>query len=191
MLSFALSTFGKILSRKLRLPRKRISLPVFGDPLLLPGGDYHGYRGFVSSSKNERGMQAQFFVDQLTGGACCHWRPSPCFESYPSLIHGGIGFALVDEVMGHAVWAQCGFLGMTAKASTKWAGVVRTDSYVIGKAQVKRRIWRFVAVKGWALDESGKILVASSSIFYLPSQTQLRRILGDPNIPEKTLNSCY
>lgn len=190
MLSFIASFIGKILSRKLGLKRRKMPLPKFGAAITPPGGDYHGYRGFVSSTRNEWGMQAKFFIDERTGGACCTWTALPHFESFPSLIHGGIGFSLLDELMGHAVYVQCGHIGVTAKAKTKWLGALRTSSEINGSAVVVRKLWRLVKVKGWILDDKGKILISSSAVFYLPSRKQMNQILNDPNIPEETLQSC-
>lgn len=188
----ALTDFSvRSIKRRFRIREKKVELPVFGDPIIAPGGDEcQHYNGYASAQDNKLGLQATFHHDVKHGGSAFRWQSRSVFESYPTVIHGGVIFSLLDEALGHAVYAQCRTFGLTIGTNTKWYRVVKSGTCITGRAKVVRRFWRLLSVEGFVFNEKGKVAASCNGIFYVPSKAQFRRVIDVANLPAQTVEFC-
>lgn len=188
----ALANFSiRSAKRQLRIREKRVALPEFGDPIIAPGGDEcQHYNGYASAQDNEFGLQARFHHDTRHGGSAFRWQSRPVFESYPTVIHGGVIFSLLDEALGHAVYAQCRTFGLTIGTTTTWYRVIKSGTTITGRAKVVRRFWRLLAVEGYVFNEKGKVAASCMGIFFIPSRAQFRRVIDVASLPAQTAEFC-
>lgn len=179
------------LKHRLKLKRAIIAPPVFGKEIQAPGGDdCLRYRGYVSSKSNPIGLRANFYEDEKHGGAACRWKSSENFESYPTIIHGGVAYSLMDELLGHAVYAQCNTFGVTMRTTTHYHRPLKSGLEVTGRATVTRRFNRFLTVKGYLFNEQNRVTMAMSATFYIPTKSQFKRVMGDAQLPKETIPFC-
>lgn len=190
-LKILIEFWTKSLMRRIRRRSKPLSLPIFGDPIIAPGGDECGhYNGYASSQNNALGLKAEYFYDLKHGGAAFKWYSRAAFESYPSVIHGGVTFALLDEALGHAVYAQCKTFGLTIKTNTRWHRVLKSGVQITGRAKVTKRFWRLLTVEGLIFNEKGKLAADCKAFFYIPSKEQFNRVIDLSSLPKETQSFC-
>ena len=57
---------------------------------------------FICGLENKKGLKADFFETD-SGELAVIFTPSPDYQSYPGILHGGISAAVLDELIGRAI----------------------------------------------------------------------------------------
>lgn len=73
-----------------------------GKVLTLPWHDLEGYHCFGCCGENPAGLALALVADG-DDGVACDFAIDRRHESYPGIIHGGIGATVLDEVMGNVL----------------------------------------------------------------------------------------
>ena len=74
-------------------------------------------RCFVCGPSNKSGLNVRF---RLEGETCrAEWTSVPAYMGYEGVIHGGIQFCLLDDVMANLLYLR-GLVCVTAKAETRF-----------------------------------------------------------------------
>lgn len=176
---------------KLKWRSKPPTLPPFGEPISPSFSQFSRYKNFVSSAHHNTGMQAKFYYDQSGSSACCEWLSSDGFESYPSVIHGGVAFSLLDELMGHAVYAKHKKIGITLRACSQWKSPIRTGDIIKGHAKANWRIGQWVGMSAYLINAKGSVILKGKATFFLPKKKQLQYLAGSVSLPDNVLAHCY
>jgi len=89
---------------------------------------------------NAHGLQLQFAVTPERDGVWAPFRPSRAHEGFAEIVHGGIVTAVLDEVMGWALFAR-GIWAVTATIEVKFRKPVAVDvtTRAIGRIRPRSR----------------------------------------------------
>ncbi len=180
----------RFLKKTLHIKNKRDSdFPQLGKQLIPPGVTSSVFNGFVTSETNQCGLQVSIHHDQ-NGGVSCSWHSSDKFEGYPQTLHGGISFAILDELLAYAIFEQYATFAVTISSQTNWHGRIKIGSTIYAKALVKKRFWRFVRVKGKILNEKGRVVVSMNALFYIPTKPEFKKLIDLSIMPPEALPFC-
>lgn len=181
-------------SRILRLCRLSKSNPerIHPEPrevLTPPGVTSNVFNGFVTSSNNINGLNISIHRDKRQGVSCA-WQTHRDFEGYPQTLHGGISFAILDELLAYAIFDRFRTFAVTLNSQTQWLGRIKIGETIRAQAVVKRRFWRFVSVTGVIVNGRGRVLVKMKSTFYMPTKSEFKRLIDLSIMPIEALPYC-
>ena len=103
---------------------------------------------FVCGDKNKIGLKVEFFYDE--GKAKAQYTPTPEFEGYKDILHGGILSALLDEVMIYSIIAL---------------GIITVTVQIEVKFKKPAKIGETLLLEGQITEDKGKILLTEGRIF--------------------------
>ncbi len=127
---------------------------------------------FVCGGKNPGGLRLTFEIDQDKQTLKTTFIPSPIYQGYDGIVHGGIISTLLDEAMAKLVY-ELGYLAVTASLEVRFKSPVPIlePLFVYGEiAEVKDRLIR---AKARVVNEKGTVLAVGTS--NLVRQRGLRR----------------
>lgn len=174
---------------KLKKRRQQEPSPLLGDQLIPPGVTSSVFNGFVTSINNHYGLQLKIHHEQ-NGGVACVWETARKFEGYPQTLHGGISFAILDELLAYAIFERYQTFAVTLSSKTQWMGRIKIGSTISAKARVIRRFWRFVKVEGRIYNHKNHCVVSMSSTFYMPSKSEFKKLVDTNLMPKEALPYC-
>lgn len=82
---------------------------------------------FVCEQKNADGLQIPFFHDDELDVVEAEFRLDDRHSGAPTIVHGGLQLAVLDEAMAWAVIAIAGKWALTSTSSARFLAVVHTD----------------------------------------------------------------
>lgn len=177
--------FKQLFMRK----RKPHIIPQLGEPLIPPGSSSAVFNGFVTSSANKQGLQLKIHHEKNTGVACA-WLTAKPFEGYPNTLHGGISFAILDELLAYAVFAKFKTFAVTLSCKTQFFSRIRINEEIKANAVVTGRFWKFIRVEGHIYNSRGRAAVRMKSIFYVPTKKEFKKIMDLSVMPAEALPYC-
>ena len=157
--------------------------------LVPPGVTSSVFNGFVTSSNNVNGLNISIHRDKQLG-VSCEWQTKRDFEGYPQTLHGGISFAILDELLAYAIFDRFRTFAVTLNSQTQWLGRIKIGETIRAQAFVKRRFWRFVSVTGVIVNSRGRVLVKMNSTFYMPTKSEFKRLIDLSIMPIEALPYC-
>ncbi len=117
-------------------------------------------RCFVCGSGNPIGLNVRFRLD---GDVCrAEFTPGDAHVGYDGLVHGGILFSLLDDVMANYVFLQ-GERCYTARADVRYRGPLPAGTPVRLEGRQIRRKGRLVMLDGRVLRADNDEVVAEAS----------------------------
>ena len=87
----------------------------------------------------------------------------------PGHAHGGLSAAVLDEVMGAAVW-QAGYTVAAAKIEVNYRKPVPLEKLITTKGYITRRRGRKIYARGEIYLEDGTLLVEGKGLFVIAPQ---------------------
>jgi len=111
---------------------------------------------------NAHGLQLQFTVTPERDGVWAPFRPSRAHEGFAEIVHGGIVTAVLDEVMGWALFAR-GIWAVTATIEVKFRKPVAVDVATRAIGRIGRDRGRILQVSGELRRESDDLLLAQAT----------------------------
>ncbi|MDZ7923134.1 MAG: PaaI family thioesterase [Marinagarivorans sp.] len=186
-----LSIISQRMMRKIKFKKRRAQndIPELGDQLIPPGVTSSVFNGFVTSINNQYGLQLKIHHEK-NGGVACEWETARKFEGYPQTLHGGISFAILDELLAYAIFERYRTFAVTLSSKTQWLGRVKIGSKITAKAIVIRRFWRFVKVQGYIYNHKNHCVVSMAATFYIPSKAEFGKLIDINLMPEEALPHC-
>ena len=169
--------------------RDRISPPELGEELIPPGVKSSVFNGFVTSGNNSNGLKLKIHHDKNGGVSCC-WQVGRAFEGYPETLHGGVSFAILDELLAYSVFDRYRTFAVTLSSKTQWLGRIKVDTEISARATVVRKFWRFVRVEGKIFNNKGRVVVKMYSTFYIPTKSEFKKIMNLSVMPSESLPYC-
>lgn len=122
-------------------------------------------RCFVCGPGNPIGLKVKFRLD---ADACrAEFTPQPIHSGYEGLTHGGILFALLDDVMANWIFLN-GERCFTAKAEVRYREPLPIGTTVALEAKQVRRKGRLVVMEGRIVRiDTGAIVVEATGSFMI------------------------
>jgi uncharacterized protein (TIGR00369 family) len=118
---------------------------------------------FVCGDKNKIGLKIKFFFDQ--GKAKAHFTPTPEFEGYKDILHGGILSALLDEVMIYSIIAQ-GIITVTVQMEVKFKKPAKIGEKLYLEGQMTEDKGKVLFTEGKIFGQDGTIIAEAKGKFY-------------------------
>lgn len=134
---------------------------------------------------NDLGLKAPFYnLDDQSVGSLFSFKPE--HQSYPGRAHGGMITALLDELIGRALWVNSpDIYAVTTSINVTFRKPVPYDVTLKGRGYITFEASRWFSAKGEIYDLSGNLL-AEATAKYLKL---------DPNLIQKGVNiheeMCY
>jgi acyl-coenzyme A thioesterase PaaI-like protein len=142
-----------------------------------------GFRCFVCSPANDRGLKLRFFHDEETGEAVTRLTPPAFLSGFPRICHGGIQTTVLDELAFWAVFAAHKVLCMTAEIKIRFTAAVPTDAPLEARARAPRPRHRLSRVTASLRNEEGAALTEADILVYVPDEDTWRMLFGG-TLPE-------
>lgn len=168
-----------------------LSLPLFGEPFYTPGQNSEHHYGFVNCAHNHLGLQVKFYRNTQGGIACLWDNTAKHFEGFPGLIHGGIIYAVLDDLMAFAVMESQGFYGLTLKSEIDFSGAIRVGEKIEGKSYVEKIEGRFVTCRAFLFNDADKCVGKSRGRFHLPTYALFQKLSHLDPLPEEIIRHFY
>ncbi len=126
---------------------------------------------FVCGPANDVGLQVRFRLD----GAVCRgeFTPQQHHAGYDQVTHGGLLFALLDDVMANWLWLQ-GMACFTARADIRYREPLAIGTPVQLEGRCEKRKGRLVLMNGLILRQKDQLVIAEASARFMLRDDMVR-----------------
>ena len=162
------------LLRSDRLPLLLVALlPLHNDDL--------GYETncFVCEQRNEHGLRIPFFHDTERDIVTAEFALSNVFSGAPTLVHGGVSLAVLDEAMAWACIAIGRQWAVTSETTTRFDRAVYIDKPHLVEAEIIEQNDIEIVTTARILDLKRRIRAESRATFTVLGEAQLKRAAGE------------
>jgi acyl-coenzyme A thioesterase PaaI-like protein len=122
---------------------------------------------FVCGPANPLGLKVRF---ELRDDVCVgEFTPGPDHRGYDTLTHGGILFALLDDVMANWLWLQ-GMMAFTARADIRYRAHLPIGTPVRLEGRCKSRKGRLALMEGKVIRQDNEEVVAEATGSFMMRQ---------------------
>ena len=126
--------------------------------------DSSANRCFVCGPGNDRGLGVQF---QLVDDVCrAEFVPNESYAGYDGVVHGGILFCLLDDVMANWLYLQ-GERCFTARAEVRYRQPLPVGTPVRLEGRLLRRKGRVVLIEGKVFRQDNDTIVVEATGSYM------------------------
>ena len=140
-----------------------------------------GYKEcFVCGKENPFGLKITFFKDRKEVKA--EFIPESKHQGFRGIVHGGILFSILDEIMGRTAIITKGVMTLTVEINIKYRKKAPTGKKIIFTAQMIKDLGRMIEAQAQARLEDGTLLTEARGRFIvLPPEMQkeVEKYLGD------------
>lgn len=134
-----------------------------------------GYKNcFVCGTNNPIGLNITFFRDQDKIRA--EYVPESKHEGFKGIVHGGILFSILDEIMGRTAITTKGVMTMTVEVNIKYRKKVIVGEKIIFNAQMTKDLGRMIEAKAEARSEDGTLLTEAKGKFIVVSKEMQKEV---------------
>lgn len=124
---------------------------------------------FGCGKLNHHGLQLSFFANPDGNGVWAPFTPTPAFEGYGGIVHGGIISTILDEVMAWSLYRQQTW-AVTGQLSTRFRQPMLVGEPVRAIGQIVRDRGRVIEMRAEIRRESDDALLAdgTATFFRVP-----------------------
>jgi acyl-coenzyme A thioesterase PaaI-like protein len=108
---------------------------------------------FVCGQDNPRGLRIRFQRNER-GEVSALWSPTPVWEGFEGIVHGGVVSAVLDEAMSKAV-SSSGCEALTAELQVRFRRPVASGQSFLVRGWIVRRSKRLVRTESTLTDRDG------------------------------------
>jgi acyl-coenzyme A thioesterase PaaI-like protein len=137
-------------------------------------------RCFVCDRGNPRGLRVPFFQDTDTETVFADFELPTEFSGAPTLVHGGVTLALIDEAMSWATIALGGKFAYTGETSARFAWPVRLDRPYRVEARLVARDDAHMTTAATVSDAKGRACVTASATMIVLDLDKAADAIGTP-----------
>ena len=120
---------------------------------------------FVCEQRNEAGLRIPFFHDTEADIVDAVFELGDAHSGAPTLVHGGLQLAILDEAMAWAAIAVAGKWALTSSSSARFLGPVQVDVEHRVVAEVVSSGDDEISTVARILDADGRALTTASASF--------------------------
>ena len=135
-------------------------------------------RCFVCDGANPRGLQVPFFEDTDAGVVFADFELPAEFSGAPTLVHGGVTLALIDEAMSWATIALAGKFAFTQHTAADFAWPVRLGRPYRLEARLAETTDRRITVDAVVLDAKARPCVTAQATMAVLDLEQATDAIG-------------
>jgi uncharacterized protein (TIGR00369 family) len=119
---------------------------------------------FVCGENNPNGLRLKFDIDKETQTLKAIFIPSPTFQGWDGIVHGGIISTLLDEAMAKLVY-ELGFQAVTGSLEIKFKKPALILEPLSVHGEITEVNKRLIRAKAHVAREDGTILATGRSTF--------------------------
>ncbi|MFN8209024.1 MAG: PaaI family thioesterase [Bacteroidales bacterium] len=109
------------------------------------------------------------------------WEPTPEYQGFTGVLHGGIQATLLDEIGGWAIMVKLGTAGVTSKMEVKYRRPVRVDEGPIRlEAVVSSNAGRLATLQCSVHNAADQLCTEAIIEYYLFNEERARKELYYP-----------
>lgn len=135
-------------------------------------------RCFVCDRANPHGLQVPFFADSDAGLVFAEFELDADYSGAPTLVHGGVTLALLDEAMSWATIALGGKFAYTGETSTRFEWPVRVGRRYRVEARVAEANERRMLTDAVVLDAKRRACVTAHATMVVLDLEQASDAVG-------------
>ena len=133
---------------------------------------------FVCEQRNQRGLRVPFAHDTGRGMVVADFALSDSFSGAPTMVHGGVVLALLDEAMAWACIAIAHRWAVTTETSTRFHGAVYVDKEHRVEAEIVDLSDTEIRTAARIVDMKGRVRSESTATFTVLGEAQIKRAAG-------------
>lgn len=131
-----------------------------------PYNNLEEYNCFGCSSKNELGLQMEFYEDG--DYIISKWKPKKHLVGYGNILHGGIQSTILDEIASWVVYTKVKTAGVTATLNVKYKNTVFTDKGDLTiRAKLINKDRKFAIIRAEILNSVGVICSVAEVKYFI------------------------
>lgn len=134
---------------------------------------------FVCEQSNDSGLRIPFFHDTERAVVTADFTLSDAFSGAPTMLHGGVSLALLDEAMAWACIAIGRQWAVTARTSTEFHRAIYVDKPHVVEAEIVEQTDSEIVTTGRILNLKGVVRAESTATFTALGEAQLKRAIGE------------
>ncbi len=134
---------------------------------------------FVCEQSNAAGLRIPFFHDTDRNMVTAEFELSDEFSGAPTMLHGGVTLAVLDEAMAWACIAIGRQWAVTSETSTRFQRAVYIDKPHLVEAEVVEQTDSEIRTVGRILNLKGVVRAESTATFTALGEAQLKRAMGE------------
>jgi acyl-coenzyme A thioesterase PaaI-like protein len=144
--------------------------------------DDWGYESncYVCEQKNERGLQIPFFHDTDRQIVTAQFELSDTYSGAPTLVHGGVQLAVLDEAMAWATIAIAHQWALTAVSSAEFLALVMVGTTHRVEATIESTSGDVITTAGTIFAVDGSVCTTASARFTAIGEAIATRLVGEP-----------
>ncbi|MGI9643882.1 MAG: PaaI family thioesterase [Ilumatobacteraceae bacterium] len=148
--------------------------------------DDWGYESncFVCEARNERGLRIPFFHDTDHSVVTAELSLSADYSGAPTMVHGGVVLAVLDEAMAWACIAVARRWAVTTETTTRFERAVRVDKPYRIEARVVEQTDSEITTAAAVLDVRGQTRARATATFTILGEAAMKRIAGVEDLPD-------
>ncbi len=145
-----------------------------------PFARLEGYNCYGCSPDNPHGLKMEFYDDG--DGIVSTWDPSPDFQGYHKVLHGGIQATLMDEIASWVVYVKLQTAGFTSRADVRYRKTVFVDKGPLTlRARTTGMRRNLADIEVQLFDASGKLCTEATFVYYTYSLEKARESFYYPD----------
>ena len=134
---------------------------------------------FVCEQRNDQGLRIPFFHDTERDIVTAEFSLSDTFSGAPTVVHGGVSLAVLDEAMAWACIALGRQWAVTSETSTRFDRAVYVDKPHRVEAEILEQSDTEIVTTGRIVDLKGRVRAESRATFTVLGEAQLKRAVGE------------
>ena len=134
---------------------------------------------FVCEQSNEAGLRIPFFHDTERDVVTAEFTLSDAFSGAPTMLHGGVTLAVLDEAMAWACIAVARQWAVTSETSTRFHRAVYVDRPHVVEAEVVAQTDVEITTSARILNPTGVVRAEATATFTKLGEAQLKRAVGE------------
>jgi uncharacterized protein (TIGR00369 family) len=129
---------------------------------------------FVCGKDNPIGLNIAFFRDQDKIKA--EFLPESKHQGFKGIVHGGILFSILDEIMGRTALITRDVMTMTVEINIKYRKKALVGEKIIFAAQMTKDLGRMIEAQAEARSEDGTLLTEAKGKFIVLSKEMQKEV---------------
>jgi len=139
---------------------------------------------FVCEQNNDAGLRIPFFHDTDRDLIVADFELSDAFSGAPTMLHGGVTLAVLDEAMAWACIAIGRQWAVTSETTTKFQRAVYVDKPHVVEAEIVEQTDSEIFTAARVMNLKGVVRVESTATFTALGEAQLQRALGTDTVDD-------
>ncbi len=134
---------------------------------------------FVCEPTNDAGLRVPFFHEPERDLVTAEFTLSDAFSGAPTMVHGGVTLAVLDEAMAWACIAIGRQWAVTSETSTKFHRAIYVDKPHLVEAEVVDQTDSEIVTAGRILNLKGVVRAEATATFTALGEAEIKRVVGE------------